>query len=145
VRRGKTPRTTIPGTDGRRAGDLLDRDFTAPAPNRVWIADFTYVRTWAAMVYVAFVVDVYAQRIVGWHAMSTRPAELVLFPLRMAAWARGQQGHPIVRGELVHHSDAGSQPRFKGSSQHRLVGWRVAVRSGPRLGSSSRGSCEVGC
>jgi putative transposase len=54
------------------------------------------------------VVDVYAQRIVGWHAMSTRPAELVLLPLRMAAWARGQQGHPIVRGELVHHSDAGS-------------------------------------
>lgn len=110
VRRGKQPRTTTSNTDpAARAGDLLDRDFTAPAPNRVWIADFTYVRTWAAMVYVAFVVDVYAQRIVGWHAMSTRPAELVLLPLRMAAWARGQQGHPIVRGELVHHSDAGSQ------------------------------------
>jgi transposase InsO family protein len=109
VRRGKTPRTTIPGKHGTRAGDLLDRDFTAPAPNRVWIADFTYVRAWTGMGYVAFVVDVYAQRIVGWHAMSTRPAELVLLPLRMAAWARGQQGHPIVRGELVHHSDAGSQ------------------------------------
>jgi putative transposase len=109
VRRGKTPRTTIPGRDGTRAGDLLDRDFTAPAPNRVWIADFTYVRAWTGMGYLAFVVDVYAQRIVGWHAMSTRPAELVLLPLRMAAWARGQQGHPIVRGELVHHSDAGSQ------------------------------------
>jgi transposase InsO family protein len=61
------------------------------------------------MVYVAFVVDAYAQRIVGWHAMVTRPAELVLIPLRMAAWARGQDGHPVVRGELVHHSDAGSQ------------------------------------
>jgi transposase InsO family protein len=109
VRRGKTPRTTIPGKDSTRAGDLLDRDFTAPAPNRVWIADFTYVRAWTGMGYVAFVVDLYAQRIVGWHAMSTRPAELVLLPLRMAAWARGQQGHPIVRGELVHHSDAGSQ------------------------------------
>jgi putative transposase len=109
VRRGKTPRTTIPGKDSTRAGDLLDRDFTALAPNRVWIADFTYVRAWTGMGYVAFVVDLYAQRIVGWHAMSTRPAELVLLPLRMAAWARGQQGHPIVRGELVHHSDAGSQ------------------------------------
>ena len=109
VRRGKTPRTTIPGKDGTRAGDLLDRDFTAPAPNRGWIADFTYVRAWTGMGYVAFVVDVYAQRIVGWHAMSTRPAELVLVPLRMAAWTRGQQGHPIARGELVHHSDAGSQ------------------------------------
>jgi putative transposase len=74
------------------------------------------------MVYVAFVVDVYAQRIVGWHAMSTRPADLVLLPLRMAAWACGQQGHPIVRGELVHHSDAGSQTGLKGSSQRRLVG-----------------------
>jgi putative transposase len=109
VRRGKAPRTTTPTPSGRRAGDLLERDFTAPAPNRVWIADFTYVRTWAAMVYVAFVVDVFAQRIVGWHTMSTRPAELVLIPLRMAAWARGQDGHPVVRGELVHHSDAGSQ------------------------------------
>lgn len=109
VRRGKVPRTTVPGKGGVRAADLLDRDFTAPAPNRVWIADFTYVRTWAAMSYVAFVVDVYAQRIVGWHAMATRPADLVLIPLRMAAWARGQQGHPVIRGELVHHSDAGSQ------------------------------------
>jgi transposase InsO family protein len=60
------------------------------------------------MVYVAFVVDAFAQRIVGWHAMVTRPAELVLVPLRLAAWARGQDGHPVVRGELVHHSDAGS-------------------------------------
>jgi putative transposase len=56
----------------------------------VWIADFPYVRAWTGMGYVAFVVDVYAQRIVGWHAMSTRPAELVLLPLGMAAWARGQ-------------------------------------------------------
>ncbi len=110
VRRGKTPRTTTPSKDGTRASDLLQRDFTAPAPNRVWVADFTYVRTWAGMIYVAFVVDVYAQRIVGWHAMTTRPAELVLIPLRMAAWARGQQGHPVVRGELICHSDAGSPP-----------------------------------
>jgi putative transposase len=109
VRRGKTPRTTIPSTGGTRAADLLQRDFTAPAPNRVWITDFTYVRTWTGMSYVAFVVDAFAQRIVGWHAMTTRPAELVLIPLRMAAWARGQQGHPVVRGELICHSDAGSQ------------------------------------
>jgi putative transposase len=108
VRRGKTPRTTT-SSIGTRAADLLQRDFTAPAPNRVWVADFTYVRTWAAMVYVAFVVDVFAQRIVGWHAMTTRPAELVLVPLRMAAWARGQAGHPVIRGELICHSDAGSQ------------------------------------
>lgn len=109
VRRGRSHRTTIPGKDGVRAGDLLNRDFTASAPNRVWIADFTYVRTWAGFVYVAFVVDVFAQRIVGWHAMTTKPAELVLIPLRMAAWSRGQQGHPITRGDLIAHSDAGSQ------------------------------------
>jgi transposase InsO family protein len=109
VRRGRTPRTTVATTGGTRAADLLHRDFSAPAPNRVWVADFTYVRTWAGVGYLAFVVDVFAQRIVGWHAMTTRPAELVLIPLRMAAWARGQAGHPVVRGELICHSDAGSQ------------------------------------
>ena len=103
------------------------------------------MRTWAAMVYVAFVVDVFAQRIVGWQAMVTRPAELVLIPLRMAAWARGQGGHPVVRGELVHHSDAGSQPRFKGSSQRCLVRPIVGGGRGPRRGSSSRASFGVAC
>ncbi|GLI31610.1 hypothetical protein BCONGLO52_24510 [Brachybacterium conglomeratum] len=68
VRRSKKLRTTISDPDGKRAGDLLNRDFTAAAPNRVWVTDFTYVRTWAGFVYVAFVVDVFAQRIVGWHA-----------------------------------------------------------------------------
>ena len=63
VRRDKHVRTTIPAKDGIRAGDLLNRDFTAPAPNRVWVTDFTYVRTWSpAWVYVAFIVDVYSQR-----------------------------------------------------------------------------------
>lgn len=109
ARRGRAHRTTIPGKDGVRAGDLLNRDFRAEAPNRVWVADFTYVRTWAGFVYVAFVVDVFAQRIVGWHAMTSKPTELVMVPLRMAAWARDQHGHPIVRGELTAHSDAGSQ------------------------------------
>jgi transposase InsO family protein len=66
------------------------------------------VRTWAGFVYVAFVVDVFAQRIVGWHAMTSKPAELVLIPLRMGAWSRGQQGHPLTRGDLIAHSDAGS-------------------------------------
>nr|WP_147106086.1 hypothetical protein [Nesterenkonia populi] len=64
VRRGKGIRTTIPAKDGVRAEDLLNRDFTAEAPNRVWVADFTYVRTWAGWSYVAFIVDVYAQQII---------------------------------------------------------------------------------
>ena len=109
VRRDKGIRTTIPGKDGKRAGDLLDRDFTAPAPNRVWVTDFTYVRTWAGFVYVAFILDVFAQRIVAWHAATSKQTDLVMTPLRMAIWQRDHQGHPVVGSELIHHSDAGSQ------------------------------------
>ena len=109
VRRDKGIRTTIPSKDGKRAGDLLDRDFTAPAPNRVWVTDFTYVRTWAGWVYVAFIVDVLAQRIVAWHAATNKETDLVMIPLRMALWERDREGRPTVAGELIHHSDAGSQ------------------------------------
>jgi transposase InsO family protein len=109
VRRGRGVRTTIPAKDGCRAGDLLDRDFTAPAPNRRWVADFTYCRTWSGFTYVAFVVDVYAQRIVGWHAATDRRTDLVLTPLRIALWDRERHGAPIEPGQLLHHSDAGSQ------------------------------------
>jgi putative transposase len=109
IRRSKGVRTTIPAKDGKRAGDLLNRDFTAPAPNRVWVTDFTYVRTWAGFVYVVFILDVFAQKIVSWHASTTKTTELVMTPLRMALWQRDREGHPAVPGELVHHSDAGSQ------------------------------------
>jgi putative transposase len=109
VRRGRAIRTTVPARDGHRAGDLLDRDFTAPAPNRRWVADFTYCRTWAGFCYVAFVVDVFAQRIVGWHAATTKVTDLVLTPLRIALWERDRQGTPVEPGQLLHHSDAGSQ------------------------------------
>lgn len=109
VRRAKKVRTTIPAADGKRASDLLDRDFTAPAPNRVWVTDFTYVRTWAGFVYVAFILDVYAQRIVAWHASTSKVTDLVMTPLRMALWQREHEGHPVVAQELIHHSDAGSQ------------------------------------
>ena len=94
VRRDKGIRTTIPSKDGKRAGDLLDRDFTAPAPNRVWVTDFTYCRTWAGWVYVAFIVDVFAQRIVAWHAATNKETELVMVPLRMALWERDREGRP---------------------------------------------------
>ncbi|WP_333907862.1 DDE-type integrase/transposase/recombinase, partial [Neomicrococcus lactis] len=65
VRRDKGIRTTIPAKDGTRAGDLLDRDFTAPRPDHTWVMDFTYVRTWAGFCYVAFIVDVFSQRIIA--------------------------------------------------------------------------------
>ena len=109
IRRVKKVRTTIPGPDGKRAGDLLNRDFTAPAPNRVWVTDFTYVRTWAGFVYVAFVVDVFAQRIVGWHASTSKQVDLVMTPLRIALWNREREGNPVSPGNLIHHSDAGTQ------------------------------------
>ncbi|WP_115324609.1 IS3 family transposase [Corynebacterium pilosum] len=107
-RRRTTVRTTIPGAEDR-APDRLNRDFTAEAPNRVWVADFTYVRTTSGWVYVAFIVDVYSQRIVGWHAQTSRGVELVRIPLRLALWERDRTQHPVVPGELTHHSDAGSQ------------------------------------
>jgi transposase InsO family protein len=109
VRRDKGIRTTIPAKDGIRAGDLLNRDFTAPRPDHTWVMDFTYCRTWAGWVYVAFIVDVYSQKIVAWHAQTSKHVELVMIPLRMGLWERGRQGHPILPQQLRAHSDAGSQ------------------------------------
>ena len=109
VRRGRPVRTTIPAKDGHRAGDLLNRDFTAAAPNTKWVADFTYVRTWAGFVYVAFVLDCYSQKVVAWHAATSKTTPLVLTPLRIALWERDRAGHPVQPGELIAHSDAGSQ------------------------------------
>jgi len=109
IRRDKSVRTTIPAKDGIRAGDLLNRDFTAPRPDHTWVMDFTYCRTWAGWVYVAFIVDVYSQRIVAWHAQTTKHVELVMIPLRMGLWERGRQGHPVLPQQLRAHSDAGSQ------------------------------------
>mgnify|MGYP003380255735 FL=1 len=109
IRRGKAARTTIPGKDGRRAGDLLDRDFTADAPNRTWVMDFTYVRTWAGFGYVAFILDVFAQKLVAWNASTSKVVDLVDVPLRIALWQRDRDGHAVVPGELIGHADAGSQ------------------------------------
>jgi putative transposase len=109
IRRGKGVRTTVPAKDADRAADLLNRQFRAPAPNRVWVADFTYCRTWAGFVYVAFIVDVFAQRIVAWHAATDKRTDLVLTPLRIALGDRDRHGHAVGPGQLIHHHDAGSQ------------------------------------
>lgn len=99
----KRPRTTIPGQD--RPGDLLERDFTADAPNLRWVADITYVATAAGWVYTAFVQDLYSRRIVGWQVTDHLGADLALDALEMAIWSRGGGD---VDG-LVHHSDRGVQ------------------------------------
>jgi putative transposase len=121
VSRARRHRTTVPGKDGQRAGDLLNRDFTAPAPNRVWVTDFTYVRTWEGFVYVAFIVDVFAQRILAWHAQRTKVTDLVMVPLRMAIWQRDREERPVARGQLIHHSDAGSQYTSIRLTEHLAV------------------------
>jgi putative transposase len=106
--RGKTRRTTIAGTNAARPADLVQRRFSADRPNRLWVADFTYVPTWSGMVYVAFVIDVYSRRILGWRAATNMRTALVLDALEMAIWTRGRGGMADLSG-LIHHHDAGSQ------------------------------------
>jgi putative transposase len=105
VVRGRPVRTTISDKATPCPRDLVDRQFRAPAPNRLWVSDFTYVATWTGFVYVAFVIDAFARRIVGWRASRTAHATFVLDALDQALHAR----RPSPRGELVHHSDRGGQ------------------------------------
>ena len=108
VVRGRRRRTTIPGDQASRPEDLVDRDFTASEPNRLWVADFTYVMTFSGVVYVAFVIDAFSRRIVGWKADTSMKTALVLDTLEMALWARQHDGLPVGDG-LIHHHDNGSQ------------------------------------
>jgi putative transposase len=110
--RGRTFRTTRPGAAATRPPDLVHRDFTAAAPNRLWLVDFTYVPTWSGMAFTAFVSDAYSRRIVGWRTAASMPTSLPLDALEMALWTRGRDGHLDGDGRLdglIHHSDAGSQ------------------------------------
>ena len=101
--RGKVKRTTFPSKENRDPFDLVQRNFTATRPNQLWVADFTYVATWAGFVFVAFIIDVFSRMIVGWRASTSMSAELTLDALEQAIWARD------VSGRLIHHSDHGSQ------------------------------------
>ena len=105
VIRGKTVRTTVPDKATPCPLDHVNRQFHAPRPNALWVSDFTYVSTWAGFVYVAFVIDTYARRIVGWRASRSAHAGFVLDALEQALHDR----QPVHRGGLVHHSDRGSQ------------------------------------
>jgi len=105
VIRGKPVRTTISDRAAPCPLDHVNRQFQAPRPNALWVSDFTYVATWAGFVYVAFVIDTYARRIVGWRVSRTAHASFVLDALEQALHDR----RPLHRGGLVHHSDRGSQ------------------------------------
>ena len=107
--RGKPKRTTIAAEDSTaRPADLVDRDFTVPAPNRLWVADITYVRTWSGFCYVCFITDAYSRRIVGWQASKSLKTDLTLDALEQAIWERNRGGAADLDG-LVHHSDRGTQ------------------------------------
>jgi putative transposase len=103
--RGRRRRTTIPGDAGARPADLVDRQFSASAPNELWIADITYVATWSGFAYGAFVTDVFSRRIVGWRVSNTLRTDLALDALEMAIWSRRDE----ALAGLVHHSDRGVQ------------------------------------
>ena len=125
VVRGKTWRTTMPSEAGQRPADLVERNFTATAPNRLWVADLTYVNTWSGVSYVSFVTDVFSRSIVGWKVSTSLRAELALDALEMAIWARGS----VALEGLVHHSDRGVQ--------------YLAIRYTERLGDAGA-VCSVG-
>ena len=103
--RGKKVRTTIPDKAAPCPMDRVNRQFRTPAPNMLWVSDFTYVSTWSGFVYVAFVIDAFARRIVGWRVSRSARADFVLDALEQALHER----RPLNRGGLVHHSDRGAQ------------------------------------
>jgi putative transposase len=107
--RDKSPRTTRPAPETGRPADLVKRNFTAAAPNQLWVADLTYVRTSVGWVYAAFVLDVYSRLIVGWQVATSLYTDLALDALKMAIWRRENQGADLCK--LVHHSDRGVQYR----------------------------------
>jgi len=108
VRRQKKVRTTVADPAAERAPDLVERQFTVPAPNQLLVADFTYVKlVTGAFAYVAFVIDAFAGAIIGWEASTSKETRFVESAIRQAAALRSRQGHPI--DGAIHHSDAGSQ------------------------------------
>jgi putative transposase len=108
ARRGKTFVVTTRADDRQhRPADLVERQFRAPAPNRLWVADLTYVKTHTGWVYVAFIIDVYSRMIVGWQASRSLRSDLAVDALEMAIWNRQRAGADLTG--LVHHSDRGGQ------------------------------------
>jgi putative transposase len=129
--RRKKPRTTVPaGLGQERPSDLLERDFTALAPNRRWVADITYVGTAGGFVYSSFILDLFSRRIVGWQVADNLRAELALDALEMAIWSRGDR----IGNDLVHHSDRGVQ--YTSIRYAERLGEVSAVRSVGSKGDS---------
>ena len=108
VRRGRAYKVTTHADERQhRPSDLVGRNFTAPAPNRLWVADLTYVKTHAGWVYAAFIIDVFSRMVVGWQISQSLRSDLAIEALEMAVWNRTRAGQ--VLDGLVHHSDRGVQ------------------------------------
>ncbi|MDQ0956256.1 transposase InsO family protein [Streptomyces sp. B4I13] len=120
VIRAKSPRTTRPAPETDRPADLVERQFTASAPNQLWVADITYIRTFSGWVYAAFVIDVFSRMVVGWQVATSLYTDLALDALEMAIWRRRHTGADLTG--LTHHSDRGVQGGFNWSSQHPDLG-----------------------
>jgi hypothetical protein len=154
VQRGRKQFTTIPDDTTARPADLVERQFVAERPNQLWLADITYVSTWQGWLYVAFILDVHSRMIVGWQLANHLRTDLVLDALEMALWRRD-----LTYGDLIHHSDRGSQGELNRSSQHLDCGGvdgddaGAAARgaalpgsdsiTGPADGCVASGSCRV--
>ena len=110
VVRGRVRRTTVSGDTVERPADLVDRNFRASAPNRLWVADLTYVRTWSSFAYVAFIIDVFSRHIVGWQVSRSLHSSIALDALEQALWAR-EPGNGLVHllTPVLWHSDRGVQ------------------------------------
>ncbi|MET7355606.1 IS3 family transposase [Streptomyces mirabilis] len=109
VIRAKSPRTTRPAPETNRSADLVERQFTASAPNQLWVADITCIRTFSGWVYAAFVIDVFSRMVVGWQVATSLYTDLALEALEMAIWRRRHTGADLPG--LTHHSDRGAQYR----------------------------------
>ena len=133
--------TTTPDLAAARPPDLVSRQFTADRPNQLWVADLTYVATWRGFVYVAFVIDVFSRRIVGWRVSSSLRSDLALDALEQALYDRAL----AATVPLVHHSDRGGQGGFNRSTQHSLCERIVEPHRAPRLVFASRGSFVAWC
>jgi putative transposase len=116
IRRAQGPRTTIPGPLADRPADLVDRRFAATAPDCLWVADITYIWTFSGWVYAAFVIDVFARRVVGWQLSTSLHTDLALDALEMGIWTRRRAGRDL--SQLTHHSDRDKQLEC---SQYRAI------------------------
>jgi putative transposase len=139
ISRRRSVRTTVRDRNAVPAPDLVNRQFGRDAPDRLWVADITYLPTRSGFCYLAAVTDAWSRRVVGWGMATHLRTELVTAALDMAV-ARRRPGDG-----LVHHSDHGTQGGLNQSSQHRLVGSSVEGGRAPRRGSSRRASCAAEC